>query len=235
MNYKSKRWEHLRERILRRDGYMCQLALRDGRHIEANTVHHVFPADLYPQYQYCEWNLISLSPEAHNAMHDRDSGALSDLGERLRRELAVKRGLEGTRTVLVIGNPGAGKTTYVKQRLGNGIVYDLDAIAGALRLKQSKTEEFKPARWMANALLPGFTEAAHKYVDLVYVIRTAPTIEELETLRPTKLVVLYGNYGNAELTEKRRHKIARRIIECVEYAKDTGIELEEINTDKFLK
>ena len=232
MDYKSKRWLRLRERVLKRDDYLCQYYLQNGRMVTANTVHHIFTADQYPQYQFSEWNLISLSPEAHNMMHDREQGELSDMGERLRRELAVKRGLEGTRTILVIGNPGTGKTRYVYDRLGNGIVYDLDALAGALRLKQSKAESFKPARWMANALLPGFTEAAHKYVDLVYVIRTAPTIEELEMIAPTKLVVFYGNYGNADLTEKRRHKIARRIIDCVDYAKATGIELEEINADE---
>ena len=91
MDYYSKRWHRLRERILKRDNYQCQWNKRYGRLIQANTVHHIFPVEKYPQYEYCEWNLISLSKEAHNIMHDRDSHELTDEGlklqERLKRKL----------------------------------------------------------------------------------------------------------------------------------------------------
>ena len=73
MNYKSRRWLRLRAKVLRRDSYMCQVSLRYGRHIEANTVHHIFPVSKYPEYQWCEWNLISLDAAVHNSMHIRDS------------------------------------------------------------------------------------------------------------------------------------------------------------------
>lgn len=211
---------------------MCQFALQQGRKIPADTVHHIFPVDQYPEYAWCEWNLISLSADAHNTMHDRQSQRLSPIGEQLRRKVAVERGLEGKRTILVIGNPGTGKSTYVKQNLANGMAYDLDALAAALRLSKPKSESYKPARWLANDLLAGFTKAAHRYIDLVYVIRTAPTIEELETIEPTKLVVFYGGYGNKDLSETRRHTIAQRIVKCVEYAKANGIPVEEINCDE---
>lgn len=226
--YKSKRWEHLRASALRRDGYMCQIAKREGHSIPAEVVHHIFPRDAFPEYENQLWNLISLSYEAHNMMHDRNTGALSQQGEELRRQTALAMGIEAERTTLVIGNPGAGKTSYVRRHLGNGIVYDLDAIAGALRICAPKSERFKPARLLANSLLSGFTEAAHRYVTDVFVIRTAPTMEEFDAIRPTKLVVIYGNYGNEDLTDRRRHDIARRIRECVDEAKRLGIELEEI-------
>lgn len=91
MDYTSKRWTRLRERILKRDNYQCQYNKRYGRNIQANTVHHIYPAETYPQYQWCEWNLISLSKEAHNIMHDRESHELTDEGlklqERLKRKL----------------------------------------------------------------------------------------------------------------------------------------------------
>lgn len=88
MDYKSTRWRHLRERVLRRDGYRCRENARYGRVVEATTVHHVWPAAQYPEYVYCEWNLISLSTKAHNAMHDRETDALTDLGEAWRRRVS---------------------------------------------------------------------------------------------------------------------------------------------------
>lgn len=229
MNYKSKRWLRLRAKVLRRDSYMCQISLRYGRHIEANTVHHIFPAEDYPEYQYCEWNLISLSTEVHNMMHDRATRELTPAGRELMQELAEKRGMNKKTTTLIIGNPGTGKTTYAKAHLDDGLVYDLDAIAAAFRLTKSKQERFKPARLLANELLNGFPEAAHRYVSKVFVIRTAPSIEEFEDINPDKLVVFYGGYGNEELSGKRRHTLAKKISECERHARRLGIEIEIIN------
>ena len=87
MDYKSKRWKKLRERILKRDGYMCQVSKRYGRMAEANTVHHIYPADEYPEYQWCEWNLISLSQSVHNEMHVRDTDELTEKGKALQRRV----------------------------------------------------------------------------------------------------------------------------------------------------
>lgn len=85
MNYNSAKWHRLREKILRRDGYMCQWSKRYGRIVKAETVHHIWPVEDYPEFEWCEWNLISLSNEAHNKMHNRESGRLSEEGNALRR------------------------------------------------------------------------------------------------------------------------------------------------------
>lgn len=87
MDYYSKRWKRLREKILKRDNYLCQYSKRYGRRTQANTVHHIYPTEKYPEYQWCEWNLISLSSEAHNMMHDRDSHELTELGISLQKKL----------------------------------------------------------------------------------------------------------------------------------------------------
>jgi 5-methylcytosine-specific restriction endonuclease McrA len=94
MDYKSKRWRKLRERILKRDGYMCQESKRYGKMVEANTVHHIFPVSRFPEYIWCEWNLISLSSAAHNRMHIRDTDELTEEGERLMKRTARKQGIE---------------------------------------------------------------------------------------------------------------------------------------------
>ena len=94
MNYKSGRWKRLRTSILKRDGYMCQLSLRYGRHVEADTVHHIFPASKYPEYQWCPWNLIAVSRSVHNRLHYRDSDELTQEGEELRRRTARRQGIE---------------------------------------------------------------------------------------------------------------------------------------------
>ena len=85
MDYKSARWKALRRRVLSRDKYLCRESRRYGRLVEATTVHHIWPADKYPEYAWCEWNLISLSSREHNAMHDRHTGDLTELGEYWRR------------------------------------------------------------------------------------------------------------------------------------------------------
>lgn len=76
----NKRWQHLRQRALRRDKLRCRDAARYGRREEATHVHHIWPAEDYPEYAYCLWNLISLSASAHDEMHDRVTRKLTAKG-----------------------------------------------------------------------------------------------------------------------------------------------------------
>ena len=83
--YRSTRWQRLRERILRRDGYHSREAARYGNlRVEANVVHHCWPAEDYPEFSWEPWNLISLTEEEHRSMHNAD-GSLTELGESWRR------------------------------------------------------------------------------------------------------------------------------------------------------
>lgn len=89
--YKTRRWLKKRQKILRRDGYQCQESKRYGKNVPAEMVHHIFPRDQYPEYEWEDWNLISLSQAEHNRMHNRESNALSqkgiDLMNRTKRRL----------------------------------------------------------------------------------------------------------------------------------------------------
>lgn len=76
----NKRWQRIKARALRRDKYKCRETARYGKQIPAEVVHHVWPAEDYPEYAYCLWNLVSLSAAAHDAMHDRRTRQLTALG-----------------------------------------------------------------------------------------------------------------------------------------------------------
>lgn len=92
--YKSKRWKRLRKAVLARDGYQCQESKRYGKALPATTVHHIFPREDYPQYQWEPWNLISLSADAHDQMHNRTTRELTQQGLELLERTATKYGIE---------------------------------------------------------------------------------------------------------------------------------------------
>lgn len=86
--YRDPRWARLRRAILQRDGYQCQISRRYGKHIPADTVHHIFPRERYPEYQWAAWNLIAVSRAVHDTLHDRNTNALTDAGAALLRRTA---------------------------------------------------------------------------------------------------------------------------------------------------
>lgn len=89
-DYNSKKWKRVRERALKRDGYLCQLSKRYGKRVPANTVHHIYPTEDYPEYAYCLWNLISLSESMHNTLHNRNTRELTEAGKTLKRRTKVE-------------------------------------------------------------------------------------------------------------------------------------------------
>ena len=92
--YTTRRWRRLRESILRRDKGKCREAARYGMTVEANTVHHIWPAEDYPEYAYCLWNLVSLTKANHEAMHDRITRKLTAQGIRWKNRTPPQPGPE---------------------------------------------------------------------------------------------------------------------------------------------
>lgn len=78
--YHSTRWKKKQAKILRRDKLKCQESKRYGHTEEATTVHHIWPLEDYPEYAWEDWNLVSLSQNRHNRMHDRKTRRLTALG-----------------------------------------------------------------------------------------------------------------------------------------------------------
>ena len=83
MDYGGSRWKKKRKHILRLDGYKCKIAAMYGRTEEATIVHHIYPAELYPEYAWCDWNLISVSMASHNKLENRTTQELTEQGRRL--------------------------------------------------------------------------------------------------------------------------------------------------------
>ena len=67
--------------------------LPDGKRIEATTVHHVFPREEFPEYQWEPWNLVSLAGDVHDQMHDRVTGTLTENGAELLKRIARREGV----------------------------------------------------------------------------------------------------------------------------------------------
>lgn len=223
--YGRQEWREKSKHILRRDGYTDQLELRAGRRVPAELVHHILPLDRYPEYGLKDWNLISISKETHRALHTM-YGNLSVEGEMLMRETAAKQGIKLSHVYLVCGLPGTGKTTWVKQQLGNnGLVYDLDYIAGAFRLKNAKAEDHKQARKMANSMAVAFAQRVRQYASKGYVIRTAPTIEEAEAIEPDKIVIIDEVKDKRNIPSNQLKIYQERLEELERYALANDIEV----------
>ena len=192
----SEQWRRKAHSILRRDGYIDQYILKTtGRMIEANLVHHILPRDEYPQYAMEDWNLISLNKRTHSRIIHTIKGKLTNEGRKLMMETAFKQGIKLHEKILVIGKPGSGKTTWVKDHMGpEAMVYDLDHIAAAFRLKEAHAERHNGARRMANALFKAFAARAGEYASRIYLIRTAPTTEVLAQIKPDEVILCLGRY-----------------------------------------
>lgn len=93
--YTSTKWLKLRESILKRDKYQDQIRKQYSLiPQEANVVHHIFPKDIFPEYTYCKWNLISVSHRTHSTLHSFDKEKLSKKGFELLRRTALKNNID---------------------------------------------------------------------------------------------------------------------------------------------
>ena len=84
----------MRAAVLARDGYQCQVSKRYGRNVPANTVHHIFPVEDFPEYRWEPWNLIAVGSKVHDELHNRTTRELTDKGRELMERTARRRGLD---------------------------------------------------------------------------------------------------------------------------------------------
>lgn len=92
--YKEPKWTALRKSILVRDKYLDQYLKRYGKLKTADMVHHIFPVEYFPEYQYEPWNLISVSRSTHNLFHIRETNELTDVGMELLMRTARRQKID---------------------------------------------------------------------------------------------------------------------------------------------
>ena len=93
-SYHEPRWEKLRKQALIRDGYQDRYLSRYGKLRDAEVVHHIFPVREFPEYQYCLWNLISVTRSTHNSFHDTRTDELTEKGQEVLRRLCKRRNMD---------------------------------------------------------------------------------------------------------------------------------------------
>lgn len=86
-DYQGSRWKKKRQHILKLDHYKDRVAEMFGRTEEATTVHHIYPAEEYPEWRWSDWNLISVSQATHNKLENRKTGELTSLGKMLQHTI----------------------------------------------------------------------------------------------------------------------------------------------------
>lgn len=183
--YKSKVWRNKREKILRRDGYLCQHCKWYGKRTEAETVHHIKHLEEYPELALVSSNLISLCKKCHNKEHP----------EKRRKKKMI---------TVVCGYPGAGKTTYVKEhKKYNDVMLDLDIIYNAIT-SNKMYEEIRPKNIInyINDLIKATIYKSEEYNFDMWLIRCCVDDIELEILKENKAKIIWLDTTREECRER---------------------------------
>lgn len=73
-HYTGKRHRQWREKVLRRDKYLCQECARYGKRTAASVADHILERKDYPELQYVVSNGRALCASCHNKRHPEKGG-----------------------------------------------------------------------------------------------------------------------------------------------------------------
>ena len=137
--YNTAQWKRTRKAVLERDGYRCRIMGRKCE-VTAGAADHIVPI------------------EAGGPIYDMDNlrascqPCNSSRAARTKHREGWRR--SGTLIVLVIGPPGAGKSTLVAERAGpKDVIVDFDRIAQALGSKVTHDHDSEVAGAARNAVI----------------------------------------------------------------------------------
>lgn len=84
--YHSPEWQAVRQQVLDRDCYLCQVCKRAGRVTPATTVHHIVPVRVDYSKRLDPANLETICKACHNAEHTERAKSLHDKQVKLKAE-----------------------------------------------------------------------------------------------------------------------------------------------------
>ena len=215
--YNSATWQRIREAVLARDNHLCQNCLRQGILTPANVVHHIKKLEDAPNKALDMDNLETICTACHNLVHPDKGFGYKDLRKRIN---------------VILGYPGAGKTTYVKNQMGEyDIMLDADILTAAITQREvhDQAGSGEHAFWMANDMMSrAIRDVRTKgYVfDTLWIVRTRPSDEEYHALRAAR-ARLYWLDVNREVCLKRlvtqgREDAAAAFARCDEFMRRYG-------------
>lgn len=132
-------------------------------------------------------------------------------------------------TTLIIGLVGTGKTTYAKENRNDALVYDLDYLKASLTYSDVHDEDDECARKVANAFLETFIAEGRAFNRDLLIIRMAPKITELSSIKPDKVVVMLKQYDVSPRADSHEIDIdlyEARISACIKWCDRNGIPIE---------
>jgi 5-methylcytosine-specific restriction protein A len=221
--YNSASWALTRKAVLARDKHLCQTCLQKGILTPASTVHHKVPIEDAPEKALDMDNLETICRACHNLVHPEKSFGYKDLRKRI---------------IVILGYPGAGKTTYVKQRMGDyDIILDVDILTAAITQREvhDRTGSGEHAFWMASDMVSRVIRdvRAKGYVfDTLWIIRTRLSDEEYHALRAAR-ARLYWIDASREVCMERlraqgREDAAEAFDKCNEFMRRYGAKISRI-------
>jgi hypothetical protein len=159
-------WQKLRKQILNRDAFLCQIGSPGCTHI-ATEVDHIVP--------------VSQGGAWFDPLNLR-AACFSCNNKRVDRKKSEQWRTARTRIVLVIGPPGAGKSTWVNEHKGErDLVVDYDSLAQALGspVGHGHSDSLHTATMSArNAVLNSLRKGAID-VGRAWIISSNPKAEEM--------------------------------------------------------
>lgn len=172
--HSSSRWRRKAVAIKKRDDYLCQLCKRNGRLKDGQEVHHIYPANSYPELGFKNENLITLCTVCHNKMHNRNHDSLTDLGKSLQNW-----SLQDVKVINVFGSPCSGKSSWVKDNAGrNDLIFDWDSLAEVMTINNRYDHHPSLIDYLMY-MRESFLEVLEReeVFDNAYVITTYPMME----------------------------------------------------------
>lgn len=167
----TRRWRELRAFVLERDGHVCKVPRADGLLCGARATH----AD----------HIVSLADGGPKWDPNNLRAACAPCN--LSRGTAARAAGPTVKVVVVIGPPGAGKSTRVRHEAVHGdVVIDLDAIAAALTPGPMLEAGHAYPQHVRHVAIGARAAALRRAVALgadtrarVYVVHAVPTVAQL--------------------------------------------------------